>query len=153
MLEVVETLMNSSPTIFPSKSKTQQIMNAENQHRHQPQQSSKKHNEYVKIIKEFVATERKYVHDLEILDKYRQQLLDSNLITSEELYMLFPNLGDAIDFQRRFLISLEINALVEPSKQRIGALFMHSKHFLSCMSLGLLAKMQPSNFSLQLCTR
>lgn len=129
VLEVVETLMNSSPTIFPSKSKTQQIMNAENQHRHQPQQSSKKHNEYVKIIKEFVATERKYVHDLEILDKYRQQLLDSNLITSEELYMLFPNLGDAIDFQRRFLISLEINALVEPSKQRIGALFMHSKHF------------------------
>ena len=69
------------------------------------------------------------MHDLQILDKYRQQLLQSNLITSEELYMLFPNLGDAIDFQRRFLVSLEINALVEPSKQRIGTLFMHSKHF------------------------
>ncbi|CAI4054440.1 hypothetical protein SKDZ_01G0260 [Saccharomyces kudriavzevii ZP591] len=129
VLDVVETLMNSSPSMFPPKEKIQQIMSAENQHRQQYQQSSKKHSEYVKIIKELVATERKYVHDLEILDKYRQQLLDSSIITSEELYMLFPNLSDAIDFQRRFLIAIEINALAEPSKQRIGALFMHSKHF------------------------
>ncbi|EJS44848.1 cdc24p [Saccharomyces arboricola H-6] len=129
VLDVVETLMNSSPSIFPTKDKIQQIMSTENQQQYQQQQASKKHNDYVKIIKEFVATERKYVHDLEILDKYRQQLLNSNIITSEELYMLFPNLSDAIDFQRRFLISLEMNALVEPSKQRIGALFMHSKHF------------------------
>ncbi|CAI1791053.1 hypothetical protein SEUBUCD646_0A00350 [Saccharomyces eubayanus] len=129
VVEVVETLLNSSPNIFPSRDKTQQTLTAENQQHLQQQIPSKKHIEYVKIIKEFVATERKYVHDLEILDKYRQQLLDSDLITSEELYMLFPNLSDAIDFQRRFLVSLEINALVEPSKQRTGALFMHSKHF------------------------
>ncbi|CAI4054246.1 hypothetical protein N7582_000022 [Saccharomyces uvarum] len=127
VLEVVETLLNSGPNIFASRDQTQQVLNAENQQH--LQSPSKKHIEYVKIIKEFVGTERKYVHDLEILDKYRQQLLDSDLITSEELYMLFPNLSDAIDFQRRFLVSLEINALVEPSKQRTGALFMHSKHF------------------------
>lgn len=125
VLEVVNTLMNSAPETFSSTESTQEEILKD------IQQLSQVNNytEHSKIIKEFVATERKYVHDLEILDKYRQQLLESNLITSEELYMLFPNLGDAIDFQRRFLVSLEINALVDPPKQRIGALFMHSKYF------------------------
>lgn len=125
VLDVVNTLMNSAPEIFPSFAAVQEELRTECQY------LSKQRNsvEHYKIIKEFVATERKYVHDLEILDIYRQQLLDSNLITSEELYMLFPNLSDAIDFQRRFLVSLEINALVDATKQRIGALFLHSKYF------------------------
>lgn len=125
VLDVVTTLINSAPEIFGTTQQTQEVVQRELQQSYGVRGSS----EHSKIIKEFVSTERKYVHDLQILDKYRQQLLQSNLITSEELYMLFPNLGDAIDFQRRFLVSLEINALVEPSKQRIGTLFMHSKHF------------------------
>lgn len=127
VVDVVSTIMDSAPEIFPSREKVQieidqDINNKMNKY-------SKKYDEYTKIIKEFVNTERKYVHDLEILETYKTQLLNSNVITSEELYMLFPNLSDAIDFQRRFLISLEINALVAPTKQRIGALFMHSKWF------------------------
>ena len=82
-----------------------------------------------KIVREFIETERKYVYDLELLHKYSRQLLSNNVINSEELYMLFPNLNDIIDFQRRFLVSLEINAQVDPQRQRIGALFMHSKTF------------------------
>ncbi|AMD20547.1 HDL197Cp [Eremothecium sinecaudum] len=92
----------------------------------QPPQYMSDHD---KIVKEFVETERKYVHDLEVLSKYRQQLLEHQIISSEELYMLFPNLNEIIDFQRRFLVSLEINAQVPAQRQRIGALFMHSKHF------------------------
>ncbi|CAL9733993.1 cell division control protein 24 [Monosporozyma servazzii] len=127
VIEVVSTIMDSAPDIFPSKDKIQEqidkdIINKMNKH-------SQKYDDYTKIIREFVNTERKYVHDLEILETYKTQLLNANIITSEELYMLFPNLSDAIDFQRRFLISLEINSLVAPTKQRIGALFMHSKWF------------------------
>lgn len=125
VLEVVDTLINSAPEIFPSFDVVQQGLKREYHGMSQQRNTT----EHYKIIKEFVATERKYVHDLEILDLYRQQLLDNNLITSEELYMLFPNLSDSIDFQRRFLVSLEINALVDSTKQRIGALFLHSKYF------------------------
>lgn len=120
IIDVVKSLLDSAPEVFPPEGIVQEQVTKE-LHELYPEPCN--------VIKEFVATERKYVHDLEILDQYRQQLLDSNLITSEELYMLFPNLSDAIDFQRRFLVSLEINALVEPAKQRIGALFMHSKYF------------------------
>ena len=133
VLDVVQTLMDSAPEIFPSVEeihrRIMQELNEQSQNVQLQIQQNKRYAEHYKIIKEFVATERKYVHDLEVLERYREQLLESNLITSEELYMLFPNLGEAIDFQRRFLASLEINALVEPSKQRIGALFMHSKYF------------------------
>ncbi|CCF60403.1 hypothetical protein KAFR_0K00480 [Kazachstania africana CBS 2517] len=162
VLSVVTTLMDSAPEIFPSSERVQLHIDKELDSYNTTKDTkhhTKKDDEYIKIIKEFVATERKYVHDLEILDKYKQQLLDYNLITSEELYMLFPNLSEAIDFQRRFLISLEINALVEPPKQRIGALFMHSKYFFKIYepwSIGqnaaidfltsTLAKIQSSNF-------
>ena len=114
VLEVVTTLLDSAPQIFP------QVPVA-------PVKWS--NTEQGKIIREFIETERKYVYDLEILNVYRNQLLQRGIINSEELYMLFPNLNDIIDFQRRFLISMEINGQVDPSRQRIGALFMHSKHF------------------------
>lgn len=114
VLEVVITLLNSAPQTFPSL----------------PHEATKWQNsEHAKIVREFIETERKYVYDLELLHKYSRQLLSNNVINSEELYMLFPNLNDIIDFQRRFLVSLEINAQVDPQRQRIGALFMHSKTF------------------------
>ena len=120
VLDVVNTLLNAAPEIFPAIS-TDSLLEA--------QRLAKPQTEYDKIVKEFIETERKYVHDLEILNKYRKQLLDNQVINSEELYMLFPNLNDIIDFQRRFLVSLEVNGQVPPQKQRIGALFLHSKYF------------------------
>lgn len=114
VLDVVKTLMDSAPQVLP------QI----------PVEHIKWSNtDRGKVVREFIETERKYVYDLEILNQYRNQLLQRGIINSEELYMLFPNLSDIIDFQRRFLISMEINGQVDTSKQRIGALFMHSKHF------------------------
>ncbi|AAS52308.1 ADR388Cp [Eremothecium gossypii ATCC 10895] len=119
VLDVVIALLNSVPQIFfklPSPTMEEPQVNG----------YLSDHN---KIVKEFVETERKYVHDLEVLSKYRQQLLENQIISSEELYMLFPNLNEIIDFQRRFLVALEINGQVPAQAQRIGALFMHSKHF------------------------
>lgn len=82
-----------------------------------------------KVLKELVDTERKYVNDLETLVTYKEQLLNFNIISSEDLYMLFPNLNDILDFQRRFLVSLEINNLVDPKYQRVGSVFIHAQSF------------------------
>lgn len=82
-----------------------------------------------KVLKELVETERKYVNDLETLVAYKEQLLNFSIISSEDLYMLFPNLNDILDFQRRFLVALEINNLVDPKYQRIGSIFIHAQSF------------------------
>ncbi|AET39831.1 Rho family guanine nucleotide exchange factor CDC24 Ecym_5031 [Eremothecium cymbalariae DBVPG len=120
VLDVVIALLNSAPQIFfRSTPQSPEEMSQPNTYL----------SDHDKIVKEFIETERKYVHDLELLSKYRQQLLENQIISSEELYMLFPNLNEIIDFQRRFLVSLEINGQVPAQRQRIGALFMHSKHF------------------------
>ncbi|SCU96170.1 LAMI_0F05490g1_1 [Lachancea mirantina] len=114
VLDVVTILINSAPQIFPP----------------QPIEDIRWSNtDHSKIMREFIETERKYVHDLEILNQYRIQLLQNGIVNSEELYMLFPNISEIIDFQRRFLTSMEINGQVDPSRQRIGALFTHSKSF------------------------
>lgn len=82
-----------------------------------------------KVLRELVETERKYVYDLETLSTYKQQLLENNIISSDDLYMLFPNLDDILDFERRVLVSLEINSLVEPHYQRVGSIFVHAQSF------------------------
>lgn len=79
-----------------------------------------------KIVKELVETERRYVQDLETLVKYRDDLIDSECLLSEDITMLFPHLNDIIEFQRRFLIGLECNATVPNKYQRIGSVFIHA---------------------------
>lgn len=93
------------------------------------QDESKISDSKSKVMKELVETERKYVNDLETLVKYKEQLLNFNIISSEDLYMLFPNLNDILDFQRRFLVALEINNLVDPKFQRIGSIIIHAQSF------------------------
>ncbi|QPG73778.1 hypothetical protein FOA43_001092 [Brettanomyces nanus] len=79
-----------------------------------------------KVVKELVETERKYVYDLETLAKYKEDLTRKELISSENINMLFPNLNEIVDFQRRLLVGLECNAVVPGKYQRIGSVFMHA---------------------------
>lgn len=79
-----------------------------------------------KVVREIVETERKFVQDLETLVRYREDLLGSELFTSENVNLLFPNLLDIVDFQRRFLVGLETQANVHSHEQRIGSLFVHA---------------------------
>lgn len=79
-----------------------------------------------KVVKEFIETERRFVQDLETLINYRDELIKSELISTEIINALFPNLNDIIDFQRRFLIGLECNASVPSKYQRIGSIFIHA---------------------------
>lgn len=79
-----------------------------------------------KVFKEIIETERKYVQDLELLNQYKEELIQQDLISNEQIHNLFPNLNEIIDFQRRFLNSLECNINVPTKYQRIGSIFIHA---------------------------
>lgn len=79
-----------------------------------------------RVFKEIVETERKYVQDLELLAEYKAEISNAELISSEQIHVLFPNLNEIIDFQRRFLNGLECNINVPNKYQRIGLIFMHA---------------------------
>lgn len=79
-----------------------------------------------KVFKEIIETERKYVQDLELLLDYRNELLAAELVSSEQLHVLFPNLSEIVDFQRRFLNGLECNINIPTAYQRIGSVFIHA---------------------------
>ncbi|KAG7929805.1 hypothetical protein KL925_000547 [Ogataea polymorpha] len=78
-----------------------------------------------RVVREIVESERKYVQDLEILHQFRAELIRAELISSENINLLFPNLPEIVDFQRRFLVGLECNAAVPGKYQRIGSVFLH----------------------------
>ncbi|CAN3354599.1 cell division control protein 24 [Diutina catenulata] len=79
-----------------------------------------------KVFREIIDTERKYVQDLELLARYRDELVEAQLLSSEQIHILFPNLNEVIDFQRRFLMGLECNISVPHKYQRIGSVFLHA---------------------------
>ncbi|RCK64824.1 Cell division control protein 24 [Candida viswanathii] len=83
-------------------------------------------DERSKVFREIIETERKYVQDLELMCKYRQDLIDAENLSSEQIHLLFPNLNEIIDFQRRFLNGLECNINVPIRYQRIGSVFIHA---------------------------
>ncbi|KAI5957811.1 CDC24 [Candida theae] len=83
-------------------------------------------NERSKVFREIIETERKYVSDLELMVRYRNQLAEAELLSSEQIHTLFPNLNEIVDFQRRFLNGLECNINVPERYQRIGSVFIHA---------------------------
>ncbi|OLY82231.1 Rho guanine nucleotide exchange factor scd1 [Smittium mucronatum] len=76
-----------------------------------------------RIVREFLDTERKYVQDLETLQAYMQELKSKSIVSNDTLRFIFANLNNMVDFQRRFIIGVEANALSPPIDQRFGALF------------------------------
>lgn len=83
-------------------------------------------DERSKVFKEMIETERKYVKDLELLLSYKNELEEADLLSNEQVHVLFPNLSEIIDFQRRFLNGLECNINVPNKYQRIGSVFIHA---------------------------
>lgn len=95
-----------------------------------------------KVFKEIVETERKYIQDLELMSSYRDELRSEDFIASEQIEILFPNLNEIIDFQRRFLNGLECNINVAPKYQRIGSVFIHiASHALRAYEAWILGQM------------
>ncbi|TFK44203.1 hypothetical protein BDQ12DRAFT_660997 [Crucibulum laeve] len=79
------------------------------------------------IVREMVETERKYVQDLEIMQKYSNALSQGNLIDQDTIHLLFPNLNKLLNFQRKFLIRLESTAELPWPEQRWGQHFLESE--------------------------
>ncbi|KAG5641273.1 hypothetical protein DXG03_005585 [Asterophora parasitica] len=79
------------------------------------------------IIREMVETERKYVQDLEIMQKYSNALSQANIIDQDTIHLLFPNLNKLLNFQRKFLIRFESTAELPWQNQRWGQLFLESE--------------------------
>jgi len=60
-----------------------------------------------KVVAELVETERKYVQDLETLQKYKDAINSRQLLSPQTVLSIFTNLDILVDFQRRFLIRVE----------------------------------------------
>ncbi|WFC97902.1 Guanine nucleotide exchange factor for Cdc42p [Malassezia yamatoensis] len=75
------------------------------------------------VVRELVESERKYVHDLEILQSYAMALSQTELISADTFCLIFGNLNQLVDVQRRFLICIEENARRPLIEQRFGGIF------------------------------
>ncbi|KAJ7218095.1 hypothetical protein GGX14DRAFT_495554 [Mycena pura] len=84
------------------------------------------------VIREMVETERKYVQDLEVMQKYAAALSQSNLIDQDTIHLLFPNLNKLLNFQRKFLIRLEGTAELVWQDQRWGQAFLQAEEEFMC---------------------
>ncbi|KAI8876994.1 RhoGEF-domain-containing protein [Backusella circina FSU 941] len=77
-----------------------------------------------KVVLELLETERRYVHDMEILQNYMRELQNQKIVSPDTIHYLFGNLNALVDFQRRFLINLEEIAERPAQEQRVGNLFV-----------------------------
>lgn len=75
------------------------------------------------VVRELLESERKYVHDLEIMQNFAMGLYQTGLLSADTIYLIFGNLNQLVDVQRRFLICVEDNARRPPSEQRFGGIF------------------------------
>ena len=72
---------------------------------------------------ELLESERKYVHDLEILQSYASAISQYDIVSQDTIYHIFGNLDQLVDAQRRFLICLEQNAQKPLESQQLGYIF------------------------------
>jgi cell division control protein 24 len=79
------------------------------------------------ITREMVETERKYVQDLEVMQKYANALAQGGIIDQDTIHLLFPNLNKLLNFQRKFLIRLESIAEQPWQNQRWGQPFIETE--------------------------
>lgn len=52
-------------------------------------------------VEELVASERTYVQELEVLQRYSRELLQYQLVTPDTVHLMFSNLGKVLDFHVR----------------------------------------------------
>lgn len=80
-----------------------------------------------KVVAELLDTERKYVAHLEILQNFQGEVISREVVPVDTAHIVFANLNALIDFQRRFLISLEATCALPPRQQRIGLVFVQNE--------------------------
>lgn len=100
-------------------------------------QSSVRENR-LRAIGEILTSERQYVGDLEKLQHYAEELRMDQIIPPEIHAAIFSNLDQLIDFQRRFLLTVEgcisgpvLTDLQASYRAGIGRLFIEHEHAFS----------------------
>ncbi|GAA5810275.1 hypothetical protein MFLAVUS_003695 [Mucor flavus] len=83
------------------------------------------------VVFELLSTERKYVQDLEGLQKYMREVQAHEILSPDTMHFLFGNLNALVDFQRRFLIQIEGQASCVSKEQRFGSLFIQFEEAFS----------------------
>jgi cell division control protein 24 len=80
-------------------------------------------NFHENVIQELVTTERNYVQHLDTLQQFKGEVERSGVIPGDVVHDIFMNLNSLVDYQRRFLIRVEQQNILEPSLQNWGQLF------------------------------
>jgi len=75
-------------------------------------------------IQELFTTERKYIESLSELMEFKTAAESKRIISNDLIHKIFSNLAELLDFQRRFLFSLEATLALPPEEQHIGAIFI-----------------------------
>jgi cell division control protein 24 len=83
-----------------------QSKSASVEHLHTPATDSSTDKAF-KTVQELVNSERSYVQEIEILERFSVEILNADLVSPETVYSIFSNLRQILDFQRKFLIKLE----------------------------------------------
>ncbi|KAF0499383.1 RhoGEF-domain-containing protein [Gigaspora margarita] len=86
--------------------------------------SKKPTDNRARVVHELLETERKYVQDMEALQNYARELRRQDIVSADTIHLLFANLNQLVDFQRRFLIGVEATSSASPEEQRFGTLFI-----------------------------
>ena len=81
------------------------------------------------VVKEIVMTERDYVHHLETLQQFKNEIEESGAIAGDAVHDIFLNLNNLLDFQRRFLIRIEQQNHLDESQQNWGQLFINYQEY------------------------
>ncbi|KAH9474554.1 Rho guanine nucleotide exchange factor scd1 [Psilocybe cubensis] len=79
------------------------------------------------IIQNILSTEQMYVQDLKLMQEYALALYNTNVFTQELSRILFPNLKDLLEFQRRFLMRLEFISKLPFHVQPWGQQFINEE--------------------------
>lgn len=80
------------------------------------------------ILEEMIASERVYVEDLARLNKYKEMIKFERIISPKVIDLIFANLKDLLNFQRKFMIDMEIQ--IQNESPDFGALFtLHEADF------------------------
>ena len=80
------------------------------------------------IIREIVKTERDYVHHLQLLQQFKNDVEERGVIAGDSAHDIFLNLNALLDFQRRFLIRIEQQNTLPENQQNWGQLFTFYKN-------------------------
>ncbi|GAB7364520.1 hypothetical protein MBLNU230_g5328t1 [Neophaeotheca triangularis] len=77
------------------------------------------------IINELVTTERTYVQHLELLQRFKELVVQNSVIPGDAIHDIFHNLDQILNFQRRFLIRVEQINELKDKDQNWGKLFVN----------------------------